>query len=89
MFYTYISFTCENKLHDIGVTNNLKRRLKNINALKKENECIKIVYYECFDNSRQAGLREDQWRLMQEKELIKEIKRNNPLLTNLIKTKET
>ncbi len=88
MFYTYISFTGDNKLYDIGVTSHLKRRLKNINALKKASERIKIVYYECFDNSRQAGLKEDQWHLMQEKELIKEVKRNNPLLIDLISTTE-
>ncbi len=91
MFYTYITFTYGNRLHNIGVTSNLKRRLKNIkniNAIRKESEYVKIVYYESFDNSRQAGLKEDQWQLMTEKELIRKVKINNPLLINLIKTKE-
>ncbi|PID93410.1 MAG: hypothetical protein CSA95_08010 [Bacteroidetes bacterium] len=84
MFYTYISFTDTHRLHDIGVTSNLQRRLKNLNATKKARESLKIVYYECFDNSRQASLKEDQWRLMSEKELISQVKNNNPLFINLV-----
>ncbi len=88
MYYAFIAYDCRNKLSTIGVTNNLKRRYKNINALKKESEYIKIVYYECFDSSRQASLKEDEWQLMKEKELIKNVKSNNPLLIDLIKDKE-
>ncbi len=88
MYYTYIAYDNKNKLSTIGVTSNLKRRLKNINAMKKESEYVKIVYYECFDNSRLASLKEDEWQLMKEKELIKNVKSNNPLLIDLIKTKE-
>ncbi len=87
MYYAFIAYDHRNKLFTIGVTNDLKRRLKNINAIKKESGQVKIVYYEAFDNSRQASLKEDQWELMTEKDLTRLVKSNNPLLIDLIKIK--
>ncbi len=87
MYYAFIAYNHRHKLFTIGVTNDLKRRLKNINAIKKDSEQVRIVYYEAFDNSRQASLKEDQWELMTEKDLTRLVKSNNPLLIDLIKTK--
>jgi len=55
-FYTYITYTVENKFYSLGVTSDLQKRLKLLKV--QEKKTFKLVYWECYDNSEDATERE-------------------------------
>jgi predicted GIY-YIG superfamily endonuclease len=81
MFYLYILFNSANKLHSIGVTNNMQRRLKVLSL--NNNEHLKVVYYETFEDSHTAIQREDDLNNMPKEVILELVKNNNPLLMDL------
>ncbi len=83
MYYAFIAYNHKNKLFAIGVTIDLKRRLKNMNATRKNDEQIKIVHYEYYDSSHLASLTEDMWIAMSDKELNEMVLSTNPILIDL------
>ncbi len=81
MFYLYITYDLNNKFHSIGVTTDMKRRLKILNMKK---EFYKIVYFECFEDSTIATKRENEFLRTQKDVICEIVKENNPSLVNLV-----
>jgi len=84
MYYLYIAFNQNNKLHSIGITTDLKRRLKTLqynNA--NEHFKYKIVYYEIYEDSLKAIERENKFRKMPFSVIKKLVTENNPLKIDL------
>jgi predicted GIY-YIG superfamily endonuclease len=89
VFYTYIVCDKQDSLRGIGVTVDLKRRLKLLNLINKvkDNKC-KLVYYEEFPDSTQATAYEDELNAYSEEELRTLIEDNNPILVDLLENDE-
>ena len=65
MYYTYILTDYSNKFLYVGVTNSLARRIEEHknhvgNSYTKRYHIFKPVYYECFEDIRNAIAREKQ-----------------------------
>lgn len=85
VFYTYIVFNRNDALEGIGVTVDLKRRLRLLNLiLKSKDDYCKLVYYEEFPDSTQATAHEDALNEYSEKALRALIEDNNPVLVDLL-----
>ncbi len=82
-YFTYITYNYLNNLATIGVTNNLKRRLKLLNQINNKNQ-LKLVYFEEFSNSISATQREAFFKYLQSDVLSEFVLENNPMLINLI-----
>ena len=89
VFYTYIVCDEHDSLQGIGVTVDLRRRLKLLNLINKakDNQC-KLVYYEEFPDSTQATAFEDELNAYSENELRALIEDNNPILVDLLENDE-
>ena len=89
VFYTYIVYDKQDSLQGIGVTVDLRRRLKLLNLINKEkdNNC-KLVYYEEFRDSAQATAFEDELNEYSEKAIRELIEDNNPILVDLLRKDE-
>jgi len=83
MFYVYIAYNEENSLRFIGTTTDMERRMK-VHCLMLKNETCKLVYYEVFDDSREASNREAQLKTFAPEVLQILVNENNPLLINLL-----
>lgn len=79
-YYTYIIYSERNKFHSLGVTADLKNRWE---ILKKNNEKIKLVYWEVFDRSNEATARENILKQFPAEILNQLVKENNPTLADL------
>jgi predicted GIY-YIG superfamily endonuclease len=85
VFYTYIVYDKKDSLQGIGVTIDLKRRLRLLNLiLKSKDDYCKLVYYEEFADSTQATAHEDALNEYSEKALRALIEDNNPVLVDLV-----
>ena len=82
MFYTYISYYENNKFHSVGVTSDLKRRIKTLNLNSVQD--IKLVYYEEYENSKAATERETLLNELTPEIIHTFVKENNPTLSNLL-----
>lgn len=89
VFYTYIVYDKQDSLQGIGVTVDLRRRLKLLNLINKvkDNNC-KLVYYEEFSDSAQATTYEDELNEYSEEALRELIEDNNPILVDLLRKDE-
>jgi len=86
LFYTYITYNKQNRFQNIGVTSDLKRRLKVLNLQNNAPEKqYKIVYYETYNDSKTATDRENQLQLLSSSVINSLVKENNPLLKDLSK----
>ena len=87
MFYTYIAYYNDNNFHSVGVTNSLLRRIKILCQLPDtaaRKQSCKIVYYEEFDESKQATLRESEL-LKLPRQLVSElVLEANPMCIDLL-----
>ncbi len=87
LYYTYIAFNTDNKLHSIGVTNNLFRRFKLLNQ-RQENERksqCKLVYYEEFSCSYKATMRENKLISLHESLILELVEESNPMTVDILK----
>lgn len=85
VFYTYIVYNKEDALQGIGVTIDLKRRLRLLNLILKSKEDVcKLVYYEEFEESSTASTYEDDLNELSEKALKQLVEDNNPMLVDLL-----
>ena len=86
LYYTYIAFNSVNKIHSIGVTNNLFRRFKLLNQqLENEQKCpCKLVYYEEFSCSKSATNRENELIGLHESLLKVLVEESNPMTVDLL-----
>lgn len=81
MYYTYIVYSPRHDRLLIGVTTHMERRKKILCHMLED---CKWVYYEAFDSSREAILRENEW-LTWSKTMIREmVDQNNPMWVDLI-----
>jgi len=81
MFYVYIAYDKDKNYH-LGTTVDMRRRVKML--CYKFNKKCKIVYYEEYEDSLEADIRETELQKMP-KELIQElVYENNPMLVDLI-----
>lgn len=87
LYYTYIAFSTVNKLHSIGVTNNLFRRFKLLNQHqeKEQKGRCKLVYYEEFSSSNDATIRETELNSFHESLLRVLVEESNPMIVDLLK----
>lgn len=86
LYYTYIAFNSVNKIHSIGVTNNLFRRFKLLNQ-QLENEqkgSCKLVYYEEFSCSKIATKRENELIGLHESIIKVLVEESNPMTVDLL-----
>jgi len=84
LYYVYIAYNPQNQITHIGLTLDMKRRLKLL-CINTSQSC-RIVYYEEYDDSKIADRRETEL-LQMPKELIAELVREyNPMLIDLLKT---
>ena len=84
-YYTYIAYSKTNNLREIGVTNHLKRRFKLLNLRYDETEEIcKLVYYEIFDDSKEARNRENELNELHTTIIDKLVEDTNPMLVDLL-----
>ena len=74
-----------NNFHSIGVTSDLKRRLKtlNFNGINSDKYKYKTVYFETYENSNKAIQRENKLNKIPKELILELVKNNNPLLTDL------
>ena len=80
-FYIYITYTEDNKLYSLGVTSDLKKRMK---LLKMQNKkTFKLVYWENYDISKEATEREKFLQKFPPEILHQIVKDNNPSLSDL------
>lgn len=86
MFYTYVAYNFTNKIHSIGVSNNLFRRFKLLNQQLEnaQKDHCKLVYYEEFLNSEKATIRENKLQELHESLLKVLITESNPMLVDLL-----
>ena len=84
-YYTYIAYSKTNNLREVGVTNHLKRRFKllNLKCNETENTC-KLVYYEIFDDSKEARNRECELNELHTTIIDKLVEDTNPMLVDLL-----
>ncbi len=85
MYYTYISYHFGGDKYKIGVTANLRRRLR-VLCMNDKKGC-EIVYYEAYDNSDEATKRENDLLKMKDGQLISLIKQTNPIELDLLEKK--
>jgi len=83
MFYVFITFNEKNEFGKIGVTIDMHRRIQLIN-LQKKKPC-KIVYYEEFEDSKKATLRESTLNSLSKKLIYELVYENNPMIADLLK----
>lgn len=84
-FYTYIAYNQDDTMLGIGVTIDLKRRLKLLNLiLKVKSDYWKLVYYEEFEDSAKASAHEDELNELSEKALRTLVEDRNPMLIDLL-----
>ena len=82
-FYIYIMTNKHNTVLHIGVTNDLKKRVyehkeKLVDGFSKKYNINKLVYYEIFDSSCSATIREKQIRSRSRQKKINLIRTLNP-----------
>ena len=81
MYYVYMLTNANNRVLYIGVTNDLKRRLRehqieSIEGFTKKYHLHKLVYYETFSHPQEAIAREKQlkgWRRSKKTDLIETV----------------
>ena len=81
-FYVYILASKSRVLY-IGVTNNLERRLfehrrKLVPGFTAKYNVTRLVYYECFENIRDATAREKQMKAWRREKKVTLIEGMNP-----------
>jgi predicted GIY-YIG superfamily endonuclease len=80
LYFTYVAYYTKKNEFKVGVTANISRRKKILCSLSPD---CKIVYYEEFENSKEATDRENEL-LELPKQLIKElVLENNPELCDI------
>ena len=91
MHFTYIVTNPTITTFYAGVTNNLKRRIREHKQNRGKNEtfagryyCYKLLYFECHEYIEDAIFREKQIKNMSREEKIKLIKTRNPYLQFLV-----
>ena len=80
--YVYILSSLSGTLY-IGVTNNLERRIlehksKNLEGFAEKYDCHRLVYFEAFEDIRNALTREKQMKAYRRDKKVSLIVRNNP-----------
>ena len=88
MYYVYILTNKTNKVMYVGITNNLERRLyehKNelVDGFTKRYNINKLVYYEAYDRSKEAILREKRLKGLFRKKKDELVESMNPLWEDL------
>ena len=85
MYFTYITTNPGKNALYVGMTNNLKRRIREHEANRGKPEtfagryyCSKLVYFETFKTPMEAIVREDEIKDMSREEKLKLIKSKNP-----------
>ncbi|MEE4259448.1 MAG: GIY-YIG nuclease family protein [Bacteroidales bacterium] len=86
-FYTYIAFSHDNTVLDIGVTIDLERRFRLLNQIhgKSGSTGCKLVYFEEFIESLEATNRENELRELPKKVIKQLVEDTNPMFVNLLK----
>lgn len=86
-FYTYIAFSSENSILDIGVTIDLERRFRLLNQIhgKAVEQACKLVYFQEFSESLEATIRENELRELPKKAIKQLVEDTNPMFVNLLK----
>jgi len=86
-FYTYITTNTKKNVFYTGMTNDLKRRMKEHRLNKGNKEsfagkyfCHKLVYFEEFDTPQEAIDREKEIKDMSRADKIELIKSKNPAI---------
>ncbi|UCG30075.1 MAG: GIY-YIG nuclease family protein [candidate division WOR-3 bacterium] len=87
-YYVYIMTNKKNNVIYTGVTNDLKKRIYEhkenlVSGFTKKHNINKLVYYEVFDNSYGAIIREKQIKGRTRQKKINLIKSLNPDLDDL------
>ncbi len=87
MMYVYILTNPGKKVLYTGVTNNLKRRLREHEKNKGKSDtftgkyyCFKLIYFETFDNPKEAIEREKEIKKLSRKKKFELIFEKNPKL---------
>jgi putative endonuclease len=82
-YFVYIMASQKNGTNYIGMTNDLRRRVlehreKSIQGFAKKNRVTRLVYYEEYEDVRDAILREKQLKGWNRPWKIRLIEENNP-----------
>ncbi len=80
-FYTYIIFTHEDKVLEIGVTTDMKGTMQLMKEARAEEP--KLVYYETFETGKDAADREKVFKGIPGHLLRHFVRENNPSLSDL------
>lgn len=85
MMYVYILTNPGKNVLYTGVTNDLKRRLRELEANRGSSKtfagkyhCNKLIYYESFDNPHDAIQREKEIKKLSRENKFRLIKKKNP-----------
>lgn len=85
--YTYILTNATHTVLYIGVTNDLRRRIREhangLSFFTKKYKVHKLVYFEMFSHITDAIAREKQWKSWSRKKKMELIDTINPLWKNL------